>query len=365
MDYTSIFGELTRTIQITFDKISEKKKTLFDTPIYPNYLSWGDPMIGLDFEALIGKYNITIAAPTIGEESKEPVLGTEGLETLKERVLNHALTIPMKIQTYRKVLQILDSRSIPDKSKAQTLINLMMGDVQTVVNAVMAKIDLIFLGALSNDGKFALDDTTNPEGGARGTISFNQPADNIANATTEWTSDNIDTVDCFEDIQSIIDAASDKVVFGKILCDPSVISYICRTKKIKQMVFGSDRSASILTTAQLNSYMETNGYPIFVPIRRLVRIQDGVKKTQVKPWNVKNIVFVPDGQLGVIENAYSNNELKPEAGVSYSNYGRIRVSKWGVGETQNSNGVEFTKAESLSLPVITEMDGIYTLHTQQ
>ena len=47
-----------------------------------------------------------------------------------------------------------------------------------------------------------------------------------------------------------------------------------------------------------------------------------------------------------------------------SNYGRIRVSQWGVGETQGSNGVEFTNAESLSLPVITEMNGIYTLKTQ-
>ena len=32
--------------------------------------------------------------------------------------------------------------------------------------------------------------------------------------------------------------------------------------------------------------------------------------------------------------------------------------------SQGSNGVEFTKAESLSLPVITEMNGIYTLKTQ-
>ena len=75
-------------------------------------------------------------------------------------------------------------------------------------------------------------------------------------------------------------------------------------------------------------------------------------------------MFVPAGNLGVIKNAYANSELREEPGVSYSNYGRIRVSKWGVGETQNSNGVEFTKAESLSLPVITEINGIYSLNTE-
>jgi hypothetical protein len=69
--------------------------------------------------------------------------------------------------------------------------------------------------------------------------------------------------------------------------------------------------------------------------------------------------------LGTIKNAYADSELKQENGVSYSNFGRIRVSQWGVGETQGSNGVEFTKAESLALPVITEINGIYSLKTEQ
>ena len=65
----------------------------------------------------------------------------------------------------------------------------------------------------------------------------------------------------------------------------------------------------------------------------------------------------------MIKNAYADSELRPEPGVSYSNFGRIRVSQWGVGEAQGSNGVEFTKALSLSLPVISEINGIYSLKT--
>ena len=52
---------------------------------------------------------------------------------------------------------------------------------------------------------------------------------------------------------------------------------------------------------------------------------------------------------------------KSRVSPTYSNYGRIRISQWGKGETDNSNGVEFTKAQSLSLPVITEINGIYSL----
>lgn len=362
--YSSIFGELTKNVQIRFDAASELNKQLFDNIIFERFLDWDVPTIGLDFEELIGQYNITVAAPTIGTDAKEAILGTEGLETLKETILNHAITLPMTVKDYRKVLQILDSKSLTDKVKTQQLIKLMWGDVETVVKSVLGKLDLIFCGALSNEGKFTLDETTNPEGGARGLINFNQPADNIASSKTDWTEGNIDTVDCFEDIQGIIDAAQDKVTFSKVLCAPALISYMCRSKKMHQMILGTDKSSKIVQLKDINAYMEENSFPTFEPIRRQIRIQNGTQRTPYNPWNQKNMVFIPEGKLGIVKNAWANNELKPESGVAYSNYGRIRVSQWGVGETQGSNGVEFTKAEVLALPVITEMNGIYTLKTQ-
>lgn len=365
--YSSIFGELTKNVQVRFDAVSKLNKQLFDNVLFENYLEWDTPSIGLNFEEVIGLYNITVAAATIGDQSKEPILGTEGLETLKERVLNHAMTVPMTIQDYRKVMQILDSKSLPDKTKTQQLVNLMWNNnVTPVVQSVLAKLDLIFLKALSNEGVCELDAENNPEGGVRGTISYNQPAANIAESTSAWSKANQDTVDCFEDIQGIIDAAQDYVAFDKILCAPALISYMCRSALIKKMIWGSDKSAAPVQPNDLNNFMEQNGLPIFVPVRRQVRIQNGLTRTVYTPWNVQNMVFLPktdNGKIGLIKNAYANNELRQEPGVSYSNYGRIRVSQWGVGETQGSNGVEFTKAECFALPVITEMNGIYTLKT--
>ena len=362
---SSIFGELTKRVQIRFDKISELNKQVFDAVLYETYLDWDVPTVGLNFEEIIGQYNITIAAPTIGDDSKEPIMGTEGLSTLAERVVRHSLTLPMSIQDYRKVLQILDSKSLDDATKTKQLIELMWKNVVSVVNAVHAKLDMIFLGALSNEGKFEFTPENNPEGGVRGVIDYQQPAENIATSKTAWTAANIDTVDCFEDIQAILDAAQDKVALENILCAPSATSFMCRTKKIKQMIWGSDKASKIVQLSDLNEYMEYNGFPTFKHIRRQIRIQNGTKRTPITPWNAKNLVFVPAGKLGVIKNAYANNELRPEPGVAYSNYGRIRVSQWGVGETQNSNGVEFSKAEAFALPVITEMNGIYTLKTQE
>ena len=261
--FSSIFGELTRNIQTRIDKASELNKQLFDKVIYRSYLDWDTPTIGLDFEEIIGKYNVTIAAATIGDNSKEPIIGSNGLDTVKERVLNHAITRPMSMQDYRKILEIMDTKAISDSVKKQKLIDLMWGDVSSVVNGVEARLDMIFLGALSNEGKFTFDNKNNPEGGVRGAIDYNQPASNIAQAKTKWTEANIDSVDCMEDIQAILDTADDKTVLGKVLAAPSVIAYMCRTKKMKQMIWGTDKGSRLVQLSDINAYLEANGYPQF------------------------------------------------------------------------------------------------------
>lgn len=361
MDYTSIFKDLTKQTQIRFDAVSLKHKQLFDNNYYEQYLDWDVPTISLNFDALIGQYGISIAAATLDSKGKEPIMGVEGLQTIREKVLSHKMTVPMTIDEYRLVLQILDSQSIPYLTKKEQLINLMWGNVEKVVKSVQSKLDVIFLGALSNKGVFTFDATNNPEGGVRGTINYNMPEENIATVTTEWTSGNINNVDCFEDIQDMVDKASDKVTFEKILMSPARLSYILKNKNMKKAVFGSDRSSTPLLLSGLNEFLRMNEMPVIETIRRSTRIQNNGVITEYNPWNDKQIVFVPAGKLGVIKNAYTDNELRPEPGVTYSNYGRIRVSQWGKGETDGSNGVEFTKAESLSLPIITEINGIYSL----
>lgn len=359
--YSSIFGELTKEVQIRIDAATELRKRLFDQNIYERYLDWDVPTIGLNFEEMIGQYNLSVAAATLDSKGKEPILGTEGLETLKQKVLTHQMSYSMPIEEYRKVLQILDSRMLTDDQKTQQLINLMWNNVSTVVKSVQSKLDIIFLGALSNKGEFTFNANNNPEGGVRGIIDYKMPPENIASVTLNWTDTNKDNVDPFEDIQGVVDAAQDKVTFDRILMSPARLSYLLKSRKMKQVIFGTDKSGTPLLMSGLNEFLRSNDLPVIETVRRITRIQDNGKLSEYKPWNDKNIVFVPAGKLGVIKNAYADNELKQEPGVTYSNYGRIRISQWGKGETDNSNGVEFTKAQSLSLPVLTEINGIYSL----
>ena len=178
-----------------------------------------------------------------------------------------------------------------------------------------------------------------------------------------WDEDHIADIDPFSDIEELLNRAEEIVSVSKLLISPTKLGFLMRSPKMRQAVMGNDHSSGPLTLNTINNFMESNGLPPFVKIRRKCRVRTSTGYNTISPWKDANIVAVPEGKIGIIKNAYSNNELRPEPGVSYSNYGRIRISEWGVGETQGMNGAEYTKAESLSLPVITAIEGIFTLKT--
>lgn len=105
--YSSIFSELTKQVQARIDAASELRKRLFDQNVYERFLEWDTPSVGLNFEEIIGSYNLSVAAATLDSKGKEPIMGSEGLATIAKKVLIHQMTLPMPIEDYRKVLQLL------------------------------------------------------------------------------------------------------------------------------------------------------------------------------------------------------------------------------------------------------------------
>ena len=363
-EYSSLFGELTKSIQAIIDEASKKQAQLFSKQYFEQDLSWDTPTLKLTFEEIIGQYGLSVIAPTIGDNSKEPIMSPKGLETLAGKVFKHSFDNPMTEQRMRKYMELKGASWLNDKTKDTEMTNLMWGDVKTVVNSVLDKIDTIYLGQLSNEGVFTFNNDNNPEGGVKESIDFKQPSDNIHTAATQWTTENIATVDCMEDIMEVIDAASNKVKFEKIKLSPARLRYICKTAKIRSIIWGSNDSARPVQLQDLNDYMQSNDLPVFEVINKQVAVQNGQSLTPLTPWNGKNLVFVPGGKLGVVKVAVPMNQLMPESTISYSNYGNIRIAKWRVGEAQGSNTVEHTKAECTALPVVTEFSGIHTLKSE-
>ena len=255
---------------------------MFDQNIYERYLDWDVPTIGLNFEELIGQYNLSVAAATLDSKGKEPILGTEGLGDLEAKVLTHQMSYSMPIEEYRKVLQILDSRMLTDDQKTQQLINLMWNNVSTVVKSVQSKLDIIFLGACPTRGYLPLMPIiTLKEGYVVLLITRCRPRISLALPLT-GPDTNKNNVDPFEDIQGVVDAAQDKVTFDKILMSPARLSYLLKSRKMKQVIFGTDKSGTPLLMSGLNEFLRSNDLPVIETVRRITRIQDNGKLSEYK-----------------------------------------------------------------------------------
>lgn len=355
---TSIFGNLTGVVQARIDAAAVAKKQIFaygDT--LSRFFDYGLPTISTDFETLLGSSGISIAAPTIAIGANEPIVGARNLDTFKEKMFRHAISSSIDSGLQRKILQILDSKSlISDQEKKRQLIEIMFGQVSDRVNGVNAKLFMIAMGMLSNNGKFTYTAENNPEGALVG-ASVDQNFKNRSVVTKSWGQEGVDV---FEDIQGHIDNF-DTLKFDRILLSQERLSYILKNAPLKKAVFGADRSSTPLLLAELNAFMQANELPVFEVVNSKVRVQNGKGVSDIVAWNNDSLVFVPEGKLGTIENAFADGELNPEEGVVYSNAGRILISQWRTGRVQGGNNAEHVSAEIIAQPVFTAADSIATL----
>lgn len=362
---SSIFDELTKTVQLYFDEAGKKHKQLYGSTVFDKYLDWGVPQTSTTFREVIGRYGVTVAAPIIGQGSMESVLPNEGVDIIQDRLYTYAASVQKSEEDMRAILQLRKDSHLSPAQQTEELIKLMLGDVNRAVESVLARLDMIFLETLFNKGKCLLNSTNSPVG-QQGTIDMHQPDTNIVNVTgtgAAWVTGNKDTADCLNDILSLIDNAEGYASFGKILLSPATLSFICRAKKTRELIFGTDKAARPVMLADLNAYMQANNQPIFEPIRRTIPIISGTTVTAFDPMRLGNVVFVPDGKLGKVISAYSIEEEAPLAGVTYSKYNNILVKQFRKGDPDGAPLYEVTKAELIGLPVINQMSSIYTLVT--
>ena len=106
------------------------------------------------------------------------------------------------------------------------------------------------------------------------------------------------------------------------------------------------------------AFADDNNGITFLKIDRTVISEKNGKRTPYKPWNANKLIFLTTQEVGALVWGTLAEVTNPVAGVIYSTVDEYKlISKY----SKNDPLQEFTSGQALVLPVIENVDQIYSL----
>lgn len=348
----SIFGDLARPQNLQ-GIIDGQLPVLFAKSKWRQYLDWGIPQTELTFETVIGRSRIEAAASLVDPDSPAPLRSRGKLESLKGKIPTMKEAFDLNQSDYRK-LKAMQNLPISDQAIKDALIKRLDDDVTNAGLSTDYRIDIMFYQGVST---FSIDTgvINNPDGANMGVIDLLAQPYQKRGVKKVWTDP---TADIFQDIEDTVTFAAAKGrTFKEIWIDMSKWLVIKSNPTVgaKLTSFYRQTQDLAITLNRVNEYLVENGWPPFVIIneRRNVEV-DGYDQI-INPFEANNVVFIPNGKLGIVHNAVSIEDWEPIEGINYAKYDRALISKW----RENNPWKEYTGVELNAFPALEQIDGIY------
>lgn len=214
-----------------------------------------------------------------------------------------------------------------------------------------------FLLGLSN-GLVAVPDADSQNEALR--LSFNYLPENSFTVETKGSLE-------LTDLKRVLDKAdSDGNTITEIWIAKSAYDKLRQTRGARELVatyngqsFTDQTSLPVPTSGKFDEAFadDTNGVQ-FVKVDRTVISEKNGKRTSTKPWNADKVIFTIGGELGALVWADLAEKTNPSANVSYTTLDQYKlISKYSYTDPL----VEITSGQALVLPVIENVDQIYSL----
>lgn len=214
-----------------------------------------------------------------------------------------------------------------------------------------------FLLGLSN-GVVAVPDADATNEALR--LSFNYLPENSFSVETKGSLE-------LTDLKRVLDKAdSDGNTITEIWIAKSAYDKLRQTRGARELVatyngqsFTDQTSLPVPTSGKFDEAFadDTNGVQ-FVKVDRTVISEKNGKRTSTKPWNADKVIFTIGGELGALVWADLAEKTNPSANVSYTTLDQYKlISKY----SHTDPLVEITSGQALVLPVIENVDQIYSL----
>ena len=214
-----------------------------------------------------------------------------------------------------------------------------------------------FLAALS-DGVILIEDEKNTGLGLR--INFGYLADNSFGVATQGTITG-------DDIERVLNKANaDGNSVAAIAIAKSTYDKMRKTQWAKELVAAykemtvtGDTVLPVPTAASFDEAFESEYGVSFLKIDRSVSYEKNGQRTSYKPFNANKLVFLPDANnVGSLVWGTLAEDTNRVAGVEYSTVDQYKlISRY----SKNDPLAEFTNGQALVLPVIENVEAIYTI----
>lgn len=331
-------------------------ETLNDTKNPLTYLH--KRMLRKDF-SVTGKWesintaNTLVAADVVAMDSSLPLKKRDALSKANGDIPK----MGMEMKLNEKQLSDLDVLVAQRASDTQLMAKL-FADTPKVIGGISERNEAMFLEGLST-GVTLVEDSENVGTGVR--LDYGYLAANKFGVTTVWSNTAATPLD---DFQRVIDKAKlDGNNITRVQMDSTTFNYMVATTQMKQYFaftigyVGSNLFSPDLS--QINTALGKRfGFTIEL-VDRSVRTEKNGVQTASKPWGVGMIVFTCSDIVGSLTWAKLAEQNHPVEGVSYETADEfILVSKYRINKPSLS---EVTSSQARVVPVITNVDQIYTM----
>lgn len=235
------------------------------------------------------------------------------------------------------------------QAEQEYLISQVYNDVDSLVAGVRARIEAMRMEVLASGT------VTVKENGLDFTLDYHVPQEHkeALAGTNVWTNENSDPL---ADIERWIDALDNRPT--RALTSRKVYRALATHPKIISAIFGKD-SGRVVSQADLDSFMETHGYPIIRTYDEKYKVQEANGSYTVKKYFPENkFAMFNDDLLG--ETLYGptaeETRLTRDPSVDTSLVGNVLASIYD--ETRDPVGT-WTKAVATALPSFAAADEVF------
>ncbi len=320
--------------------------------LFPDMLT---PRFSADgrWEAISASYT-QVTADVVALGSPVPLKSRDSLRTL----VGDIPKIAVKRSLNEVELKNIDTMIAQNRPEAD-IVNRIFSDIPFVINAVDERIEDLFLSLLSKGEGMATD---NNNFAIRFGLSY--PTGNQSGVRKVWSDSSAVPVD---DIQDIMDKA--EKTGGARFCytDDTALKAMYTNTQVRglfgfqQNYVGGGSNVPNLSFMQLQQvFMNMWGIQLVRVARTTYTETNGMVNTH-KAWKDGTMVFTRDARVGDLVYTSTVEESRPVAGVAYQMANPYcLVSQYSEQEPY----VEFTKAQAMVVPIVNNVDAIYTLDTK-